>query len=84
MIFSKTQIVNDAAEEFKAIINSNLTENEMLEELVNLRNYLKETYILSGKYDESPSLLNRIESLINEIDEFWWELFTKRSELNDG
>lgn len=78
MITSKSRIINEAKDEFEQIKFLNLTEEEKLNELVKLRNFLKETYILSGYYDDFKSLLNEIESLINDIDTYWWDLFTKR------
>jgi len=77
LIISKHQIIKEAKDEFEQIMESNLTEDEKLNELVKLRNYLKETYILSGFYDEYQSLVNDLESLISDIDSCWWDIFTK-------
>lgn len=79
MIFGKSRIISEAKKDFEAIVISNLPEQDKLDELVILRNYLKETYILSGKYEEFQSALREIDKLINEIDSYWWNLFTSKN-----
>lgn len=77
MIAGKTRIVYESKKEFESILKADLSEKDKLNELVKLRNYLKETYIMSGKYEEFPRPLKEIENLIAEIDAHWWKVFTK-------
>lgn len=78
MIFGKNRIISEAKKDFEAIVTSNLPEPDKLDELVTLRNYLKETYILSGKYEEFQRSLREIKKLINKIDLHWWSIFTSK------
>lgn len=77
LIVTKSQIISEVKKEFNSIKQSDLSVNEKLNELVNLRNYLKETYIFGRNYQEYGIFLKQIERLINEIDSYWWMIFTK-------
>lgn len=79
MIFGKSRIISEAKKDFEAIITSDLSDQDKLNELVILRNYLKETYILSGKYEEFQRSLREIKKIINIIDSHWWNLFTSKN-----
>lgn len=72
------RMLNEARKEFDWIKKAKLTKSEKLNELVDLRNYLKETYqFTEAKRKKFASLQEDITILINEIDKYWWELFTK-------
>lgn len=72
------KVVRECKEEFNWIKNAQINNSDKLNELVDLRNYLKETYQLTeAKRKKYASLQEDITILINEIDKYWWELFTK-------
>jgi len=77
LIAGKTRILFESKKEFDSILKAESSEEDQLNELVKLRNYLKETYIMSGKYEEFPRQIKEIEKLIAEIDAHWWKVFTK-------
>ena len=72
------KVIRECREEFNWIKNAQFNNAEKLNELVDLRNYLKETYQLSeAKREKYASLQEDITILISEIDKHWWDLFTK-------
>lgn len=78
MIFmGRFRIINEAKKEFEWIKNAKLNESEKLNELVDLRNYLKETFLLMEKVKEDyPNFYKDLTILVSEIDKYWWKMFT--------
>ena len=77
LVVGRFRIVNESKEEFEWIKNSSsLSKEEKLNELVDLRNYLKETYLLK-KLAGNDTFKENVSNIINEIDKYWWHLFTK-------
>lgn len=78
MIKGKFAVVQEANEYFTWIKGNHLDGNEKLNELVQLRNFLKETFVLKNKdKEENRDFIAKIDLLISEIDRYWWKLFTK-------
>jgi len=65
------RIYHEAAEEFEWIKNTYMTKDNRLNELVDLRNYLKENV------RRGHAAYDKVTTLINEIDCYWWDLFTQ-------
>lgn len=63
-------IYHEATEEFEWIKNTYMTKDKRLNELVDLRNHLKIN--VKNKHLD----YDKVTRLINEIDRYWWNLFT--------
>ena len=77
-IVSKNQVITEARNEFHWIKNSTLEKDEKLNELVDLRNYLTESYVMKKRYEDHYMFLQKVSNLITEIDQYWWKLFTEK------
>ena len=78
MLTGRFGIVQEAKSEFDWIKNSKLHRDEKLKELMELRNYLKETFLLHRENeDDNHTFREKLTILVNDIDKFWWKVFTK-------
>lgn len=75
---SKSKIITEASSEFEWIKSSLLEKDEKLNELVDLRNYLTESYVMKKRYEDHYMFLQKVSNLITEIDQYWWKLFTEK------
>jgi len=77
VLVSKNKIITEASSEFEWIKSSSLEKDEKLNELVDLRNFLTETYLMNKRYKQHYKLLQEVSNLVSEIDKYWWKLFTE-------
>lgn len=73
-----SSILKIAEEKFQEIRTSNLNDREKLNESQRLRDHLRQTYqMTSGRIKYYQSIQVDLNVFINQIDAYWWELFTK-------
>lgn len=83
LLIGRFRILNEARKEFSWIKQATLKDVERLNELQDLRDYLRETYQLSDFKKQKYSMIQQeLTGLINEIDRYWWNLFTKGTKAN--
>lgn len=63
LIAGKTRIIFESKKEFDSILKADSSEEDKLNEFVKLWNYLKETYIQNGEYEEFSRLIMKIDNL---------------------
>lgn len=78
MIKLELNIVNNAKRKFYKLKKSNLSNEQLLDELQDLRDSLRGKYQMTVKrINKYHSIQIELNQLINQIDKYWWNLFTK-------
>lgn len=65
------RIYHEAVKVFDWITKTYMSKDKRLNELVDLRNYLK------VNVTKKHAAYDNVTTLINEIDRYWWDLFTQ-------